>query len=561
MLKITFLSVAPPGKASAPAHGTGDACIAVLHLDAPPVNGLGHALRTELVAQLAALGARADVTGIVLTGTGALFCGGADVREFGTPRSSATPNLRDVLAQLFASPHPVVAAINGPALGGGVELAMACHYRVAHTRATLALPEVRLGLIPGAWGTQLLPRLVGIEAAAEIIVEGTTVSAPRAQTLGLVDHCCDGDVVAAAADWLRQHAGAARHPDTRSRPATPPHTAGAEPGMAIETIETWFATRKAEVEQRYPGQPAPLAALDALARALDTPFETAIELERAHFVRLMQSPECRALRHIFFAERESARIPGRRPPRPPCPALCADALPADLPPVLTERLRALATAPADHPGRIRFHAVALHTLGPRHHLIEAQLQPTAAHAQTEGADSTATVPPAHTAALPCTIATVDDRIALIEIRCPDQADDATLGQILALAGALAPVVVATRGAAPRSVLPPLAQAFIHHSRVLDSATRQNPNELDETPPSDLAPDPTTAWDHFKAASAAALAAGQLLRESDADVIAVHALGYPRHRAGPMWQATLATAAHTTVHPASAPPQPQQENPR
>ncbi|HRP98414.1 MAG TPA: enoyl-CoA hydratase/isomerase family protein, partial [Rhodocyclaceae bacterium] len=326
------------------AHG-GRGRIAVLMLDNPPVNGLGHALRSGLVEGDAA------VTGIIVTGAGRLFCGGADVREFGTPRSTAKPDLRDVLARLFRCTKPVVAALNGAAFGGGLELAMACHYRVADARAQMALPEVNLGLIPGAWGTQMLPRLTGIERATAMVTDGRPVDASAALQAGLVDRVAAGALIDEAAALLAEVAGRAGHPDVRKREPVPP--AG--------DVQAWFAARRAELEQRSPGCPAPLAALECLALALALPFDEAVARERAHFVALMASPESHALRHVFFAERDAARVPDRRPAAlRPAVELVAPAAPGPAWTSITAALQKSPTADPDAP-RLRVESVSEQT--------------------------------------------------------------------------------------------------------------------------------------------------------------------------------------------------------
>ena len=154
--------------------------IAVVTLDNPPVNGLGHALRTAMVAAIDRANGDEAVEAIVLTGAGKMFSAGADIREFGTPKSLAEPTLRSVIATVENSAKPVVAAIGGTAMGGGLELALGCHFRVASASAAIALPEVKLGLLPGAGGTQRLPRLVDMETAIRMIVTGSTLSRPCA---------------------------------------------------------------------------------------------------------------------------------------------------------------------------------------------------------------------------------------------------------------------------------------------------------------------------------------------------------------------------------------------
>src|SRR5437899_3106113 len=178
--------------------------VAVITLDNPPVNGLGYETRSAVIAGLDRANADAACDAIVVTGAGKAFSGGADIREFNTPKATAEPALRSVIAALEASAKPVVAAINGVCMGGGLELAMGCHYRVAHAAAALALPEVKLGLLPGAGGTQRLPRAVGVETALQMNVTGDPVPAGKLRGTALLDEVVDDDVRAAAIALARK---------------------------------------------------------------------------------------------------------------------------------------------------------------------------------------------------------------------------------------------------------------------------------------------------------------------------------------------------------------------
>src|ERR1700734_3980493 len=169
--------------------------IAVLTLDNPPVNSLGHELREALVSGLARANADPGIEAVVLIGSAAGFSGGADIREFGSPKAIAYPNLRTVLSEVEDSVKPVIAAIGGVCMGGGLELALACHYRVGIPGAKIALPEVKLGLLPGAGGTQRLPRLLGVEPALNIIVSGSTVASEKLRGTPLFDAFGDGGLL------------------------------------------------------------------------------------------------------------------------------------------------------------------------------------------------------------------------------------------------------------------------------------------------------------------------------------------------------------------------------
>lgn len=273
--------------------------VAVVTLDNPPVNGLGHALRTRISAALELVGADPDVDALVLVGNGKFFSAGADVREFGTPRATSEPTLHTLIRRLEASPKPVVAAINGICMGGGLELALGCHHRVALASATLAMPEVKLGLLPGAGGTQRLPRAVGVELALDLIVSGRTIRAAELGDAALFDAVVAGDLLEAAVACARRAAAAGGAlPRLRDRAATHPDADG------------FFRAARDAVKLRAQHYPAALACVEAVAASVGMPFEEGLRFEREQFERLMQTPQSRALRHAFFAEREAGRIAG-----------------------------------------------------------------------------------------------------------------------------------------------------------------------------------------------------------------------------------------------------------
>jgi 3-hydroxyacyl-CoA dehydrogenase len=281
-----------------------DRNVAVITFSNPPVNGLSHALRTGIADALARAQADDPVRAVVLTGGGALFSGGADIREFGTPASTAGPTLRQLIEQIETSTKPVVAAVAGTCLGGGLELAMAAHYRVAGADARLGLPEVKLGLLPGAGGTQRLPRLVGVGRAIEMIVGGEPVPAADLAGTRLLDRVVDGDPVAEAVAL----AASVERPFPRARdlPLDEPRLAA-----LVEEARTKLRTQR-------PALPAPLRAVDAI-EAASGPFDEGLRVERKAFVELMESPESKGLRHAFFAERAAGKVEGvthSTPPRP-----------------------------------------------------------------------------------------------------------------------------------------------------------------------------------------------------------------------------------------------------
>ena len=272
--------------------------VAVITLDNPPVNGLGHDTRAGLVAGLRQANADPAVTAIVIVGANGLFSGGADIREFNTPKATARPTLLDCIAEVEASDKPVVAAIEGTCMGGGLELALSCHYRVALSGARVALPEVKLGLIPGAGGTQRLPRVVGVERALRMIVSGEPVVVDELVETRLLDRVLAGDLVTGAVRFAQEMASRQRvHSLVRDLGVTP----ALDPGL--------FATARANAFAASRGQPAPQRCVDAVEGAVDLDFDAGVKRERELFVALMQSPESRALRHAFFGERAAARIP------------------------------------------------------------------------------------------------------------------------------------------------------------------------------------------------------------------------------------------------------------
>jgi 3-hydroxyacyl-CoA dehydrogenase len=270
---------------------------AVITMNNPPVNGLGFDLRREIVEGLARAETDADVKVLVLIGGSRAFSGGADIREFGSPKSTAEPSLNTVIRVLEGARKPVVAAIGGACMGGGLELAMACHYRVAVKDAQIALPEVKLGLMPGAGGTQRLPRLIGAEAALNMIVSGETVPSEKLAGTALFDAMIEGDLLEGALAFAGKVADA--RPLKRVRDIK----------LALPNAEGFFQFARNTVGAAAKNFPAPLKCVDAVAAAVALPFDEGMRLERELFVQLMQSSESRALRHAFFAERAAAKIP------------------------------------------------------------------------------------------------------------------------------------------------------------------------------------------------------------------------------------------------------------
>ncbi|MEM8743493.1 MAG: 3-hydroxyacyl-CoA dehydrogenase NAD-binding domain-containing protein [Pseudomonadota bacterium] len=271
--------------------------VAVITLNNPPVNALGHAVRVGLVEALEKANADDAVKAVVIIGTGRGFSGGADIREFGKPRPE--PLLVNVIARIEAMPKPVVAAIHGMAVGGGCELPLGCHYRVGDKSAQMGLPEVKLGLIPGAGGTQRLPRLIGLKPALDIIVSGEYVGAERARELGLIDELIDGDLRAGAIGFAEQLAADGDEP-RRIRDMEPDAT----------DAEQIFEKARATAARRMRGLDAPQRCIDSVENAIKLPMDDGLQKERDFFAELEASEQSRALRYLFFAEREAHRIPG-----------------------------------------------------------------------------------------------------------------------------------------------------------------------------------------------------------------------------------------------------------
>jgi 3-hydroxyacyl-CoA dehydrogenase len=279
-----------------------DGEIAVITMENPPVNGLGFDLRTGIDAGVRRALADTSVKAVVLTGTTRAFSGGADIREFNSPKSSASPNLAELITLIEGADKPVVAAVAGLALGGGNELALGCHYRVCAPGTLIGLPEVNLGLLPGAGGTQRLPRVVGAAKALDMIVSGAPIKAEEAFKLGYCSKLVEGDLVAGAVAFAREvvASGAAR-PKIRDQAVDPESM----PGGA----DAFFAQAREHIAKTYRGYPAPMKNLECVEAAVKKPFDEGMMVERTLFEELLRSTESASLRHAFFAERAAAKIP------------------------------------------------------------------------------------------------------------------------------------------------------------------------------------------------------------------------------------------------------------
>ncbi|SFU48321.1 short chain enoyl-CoA hydratase /3-hydroxyacyl-CoA dehydrogenase [Polaromonas sp. YR568] len=276
--------------------------VALITLSNPPVNGLGHATRLSLTDSIQKANADAAVKAIVITGAGKAFSGGADIKEFGTPKALSEPNLHSVIRVVENSAKPVIAAIHSVCMGGGLELALGCHYRIAAPGTNVALPEVKLGLLPGAGGTQRLPRVVGVEPALNMIVSGEPV---KSELLAQIPGQKLFDKVSASPESLAQEALAFAQSvsDTRPLPLVRDLRAKHPNGDA------YFQFARNMVKGMAKNFPAPLKCVDAVEAATKKKFEDGLAFERELFINLMWTPESRALRHIFMAERAASKIP------------------------------------------------------------------------------------------------------------------------------------------------------------------------------------------------------------------------------------------------------------
>ncbi|MBA6293644.1 enoyl-CoA hydratase/isomerase family protein [Colwellia sp. MB3u-70] len=271
--------------------------IGVISLNNPPVNALSHALRLGI--QDAVVQAQNDASlALVLICQGRTFIAGADISEFGkAPMLPSLPGLLDIIE---ASTKPIIAAIHGTALGGGLETALACHYRCALSSAKVGLPEVKLGLLPGAGGTQRVPRLAGVKAALDLITTGTPITAANALKIGLIDKVVEGDLLSAALDFAQDviaQGGVLK----RVR------------DIAVDKTDAsadFFAEYRGHLSKRFRQQEAPQRIVECIEAALSQPFDEGLKVERRLFVECMQSTQSAALRHLFFAERMSSKIKG-----------------------------------------------------------------------------------------------------------------------------------------------------------------------------------------------------------------------------------------------------------
>lgn len=274
--------------------------IAVLKIENPPVNALSSAVRTELVDAIEVMTQGDQIAAIVIVGDGRCFSAGADISEFGTNPPADTPTLPETIAAMENAPIPVIVGIHGFALGGGLEIAMGAHYRIATPAADLGLPEVNLGIIPGAGGTQRLPRLIGVKAAAYMVATAEKISGEEAMELGLVDIVTDTDdiessAIAFAETLIDQGIGPRPTPFILDRIDSPE-----DAKVAIDEV-------RASIAKKISGRQAPNRALGSVLNAASMLFEDGMAAEREIFLELRDSPEAQTLRDEFKAKRKAKK--------------------------------------------------------------------------------------------------------------------------------------------------------------------------------------------------------------------------------------------------------------
>jgi 3-hydroxyacyl-CoA dehydrogenase len=271
--------------------------VAVITLNNPPVNGMGLVTRTAAVNGIQRALADDAVKAIVITGAGKAFSGGADIKEFNTPQALAEPSLHTFIATAESSTKPVVAAIHTVCMGGGLELSLGCHYRVALPGAQIALPEVKLGLLPGAGGTQRLPRVLGLEPALNMIVSGNPVLSEKLPALFDEIFAADADLLTSAVAFAEKVADARPLPKVRDRKVDYPN------------YEAFLQFSRNTVKAMAGPFPAPLECVETVAASVTVKFEDGLKFERDRFLHLIQTTESKALRHAFFAERVASKVP------------------------------------------------------------------------------------------------------------------------------------------------------------------------------------------------------------------------------------------------------------
>jgi 3-hydroxyacyl-CoA dehydrogenase len=283
-----------------PVTVTRDGNVAIVTIENPPVNAMSFHVREPLHAALAELRDDASVEAVVIACAGRTFVAGADITEFGKPIRD--PFLPEIIDRIETFAKPTVAAIHGTALGGGLELAMGCHFRVVEAGAKMGLPEVKLGILPGAGGTQRLPRLVGPSKALRMIVSGTPVGSKEALATGLADEVVEGDLLARAVRFARERAAA--------KAALVPVSQRNGKLAPVRADMAAFDAEVVEVLRKSKGLDAPKTCAQSVRNSLTMPFAEAEKIERGYFYELVKGDQSRAQRHLFFAEREATKVPG-----------------------------------------------------------------------------------------------------------------------------------------------------------------------------------------------------------------------------------------------------------
>jgi len=276
--------------------------IGLIQIDNPPVNALSvnKGVLQGILDAIKSGDHDPQVNAFLLIGAGRNFSGGADISEFGKDKTPGMATLTDLLAYMDTVTKPIVAAVSGPTMGGGLELALTCHYRVADETAVVALPEVKLGILPGAGGTQRLPRLIGAARALDVMTTGEFIPAKKALDLGVIDELISGDLLDGAITWLKRSLRSAL-PIKRASQTTVPGDLD---------VAQFISDAKELMSKKWRGFPAPLAIVSCVEAALTLPFKEGLKVERQEFEKLVVSTESKSLRHLFFAERQANKVSG-----------------------------------------------------------------------------------------------------------------------------------------------------------------------------------------------------------------------------------------------------------
>ena len=276
--------------------------IGLIHINNPPVNALSvnKGVLQGLLDAIKSGDHDPRVSAFLMIGGGKNFSGGADISEFGKPKVPGMATLTDLLAYMDTVTKPIVAALSGPTMGGGFELALTCHYRLAGATTVVALPEVKLGILPGAGGTQRLPRMIGAERALDVMTTGNFISVIEAKTLGIVDEVIEGDLLDGALKWVK-----------RALRAGLPVARVSERSVETSLDPKTFISQAREIAQKkWSGYPAPLGIVDCVEAAITKPFKEGLQIERKNIERLISTNESKSLRHLFFAERQANKVIG-----------------------------------------------------------------------------------------------------------------------------------------------------------------------------------------------------------------------------------------------------------